>query len=439
MDMFDRIGDVLPRFRVYERLFASHTRLIQAISQAYLDIVAFCSRCKAAFRKGQRFICMTGFQPKRKYIRRTTENDLVTSSGIAFKLIWKPFKKQFGQQIISFREHRKSVEKEAGLSHMIEAAGGRAIVLANQQGLERQREEDLHRRIFAMIPSIDHRISHEKLQRLRYQGTGEWFLHNQVFLDWRSKPSATFLCCLGIPGSGKSVLMSIAIDHIINHTRASDMRVIYYYCDYADQRTLQIDCILGTILKQLFKAERIPKPLESHVTSAFENGSRVPAASVLLNLVHSAINLDSEIYLIFDGLDECVKEVQQEILALIERLALSARSTIKVLMSCREEDPIVKRLQTFQKIYVTPSCLEDDIEFFVVGSVQSRMEARDLRIHSLELKNTVIAELTQKANGLYVHAIYILVGAANNQGSYGLFFNWKTSVTQCRILKFEER
>ena len=29
---------------------------------------------------------------------------------------------QFGQQLSSFREHRKSVEKEAGLAHMIEAA-----------------------------------------------------------------------------------------------------------------------------------------------------------------------------------------------------------------------------------------------------------------------------------------------------------------------------
>ena len=51
IDMLTRIGDVLPRCRVYQSLFSSHERLLQAISLAYLDIIYFCMDAKETFRK----------------------------------------------------------------------------------------------------------------------------------------------------------------------------------------------------------------------------------------------------------------------------------------------------------------------------------------------------------------------------------------------------
>ena len=118
--MFARIGDVLPQFQVYEKLFPDHERLIHAISVAYVDIIIFCSDAKAIFRRGQR--------------------PSLTSLKVGFKLIWKPFESQFGQQLDNFRTHRKNVEKEAGLSHMVEAADARALVLANHLQLEQVRK-----------------------------------------------------------------------------------------------------------------------------------------------------------------------------------------------------------------------------------------------------------------------------------------------------------
>ena len=75
-------------------------------------------------------------------------------SRIAFKLAWKPFERQFGGQIERFRQHRKNVEKEAGLAHMIEAADSRAVVLRNQMQLEADRQ-GLHISFQQRIRSID--------------------------------------------------------------------------------------------------------------------------------------------------------------------------------------------------------------------------------------------------------------------------------------------
>ena len=127
--MFARIGDVLPRFQVYEKLFPDHERLIHALSVAYVDVIVFCSDAKAVFRRGQRA--------------------LLTSLKVGFKLMWKPFESQFGQQLDNFRNHRKNVEKEAGLSHMVEAADARALALANQLQLKKAKMGGRH----ATIPT----------------------------------------------------------------------------------------------------------------------------------------------------------------------------------------------------------------------------------------------------------------------------------------------
>lgn len=117
VDMFARIGDVLPQFQVYERLFPNHERLIHALSVAYVDVIVFCLDAKAIFRRGQRAS--------------------LTSLKVGFKLMWKPFESQFGQKLDDFRAHRKNFEKEAGLSHMVEAADARALTLANHLQLDK--------------------------------------------------------------------------------------------------------------------------------------------------------------------------------------------------------------------------------------------------------------------------------------------------------------
>jgi hypothetical protein len=51
--MLAKIGDVLPNFRVYERIFAGHPALINALSEVYLDVIKFCSKVKDIFLKAK--------------------------------------------------------------------------------------------------------------------------------------------------------------------------------------------------------------------------------------------------------------------------------------------------------------------------------------------------------------------------------------------------
>lgn len=120
VDMFAQIGNLLPQLSVYEKLFPHHERLTHALSVTYVDILGFCVDAKAVFRRGQRASS--------------------TSLRIGSKLLWKPFETQFGQHLTAFRIHLNNVEKEAELSHMVEAADARALALANRLQIERNKK-----------------------------------------------------------------------------------------------------------------------------------------------------------------------------------------------------------------------------------------------------------------------------------------------------------
>lgn len=56
-----------------------------------------------------------------------------------FKITWRSVEQQYGALIKDFQRHRKLVEKEAELAHLIEAEKARALERANQQQRDNKR------------------------------------------------------------------------------------------------------------------------------------------------------------------------------------------------------------------------------------------------------------------------------------------------------------
>lgn len=133
--MFEQIGDVLPRFQAYETLFSSSPRLVQSLSNAYLEIFKFCTSAKAAFRKARK----SSSPPWTLSLGASlTDWQRIVINAKLFFVSWKSVEQQFGTLMKDFRRHRKSVEKEAELAHLVEAEKARAIDRANLQQQEKQ-------------------------------------------------------------------------------------------------------------------------------------------------------------------------------------------------------------------------------------------------------------------------------------------------------------
>ena len=367
---------------------SSHERLVQSLSVAYVDIITFCTKSKAVFRHG----------------RRSSLNNL----SVTFKLSWKPFERQFGQQIDDFRTHLKNVDKEAGLSHMIEAADARAVILANQKELEKAKKQNIYRQILAVIPSVDIGLKHKRLQNLRYPGTGSWIFEDGKFREWRNSAQSSMVCCHGIPGCGKTVLASTIIDEL--QVASPKVRVIYYYCDYSDQRTLQIDRIVGTLLKQFFLNGLVPEEIEARIPQNYVESRQMLGAGELIDLMCFAVKNGSPTFVVLDGLDECEKEIRQQTIDMFCRLSKLKDASVKTLILCRDEDQLLslRALQDIPRIRITPVALESDIKSFVTGSVRARVQSGELRMRSPDLEKEIVTELVSKAHGMFLWVFFQL-------------------------------
>lgn len=54
VDMLAQIGEVIPRYRIYEMLYGKHARFLLALSEAYLDVLKFCTQTKAYFKRAKK-------------------------------------------------------------------------------------------------------------------------------------------------------------------------------------------------------------------------------------------------------------------------------------------------------------------------------------------------------------------------------------------------
>lgn len=128
--MLAQIGDVVPRFQIYERLFSSHLRLTQALSIAYLDVIEFCTVVKAVFKKAKRnYRTVSPFALEMP----------VVNVRVLLKLSWKSVDRQFSTLMTRFRAHRKAVEKEAGIANMLEVGTAQDFESKILLQLEKQR------------------------------------------------------------------------------------------------------------------------------------------------------------------------------------------------------------------------------------------------------------------------------------------------------------
>ena len=193
------------------------------------------------------------------------------------------------------------------------------------------------------------------------------------------------------------------VDHLISLASAPAAPaadVVYYYCDYADQRTLDLDYILGSLLEQLLLKCPIPGHIETQLLQIYARGTRSPAENALSNILCSVVSLHSEIYIVLDGLDECEKPVWQAVLKALRDLGAIAQCVVKVFITCVEEGSVSHHVARYACLQVSPTITTEDIKAFVTSSVRSKIERGELRIRNLMLEHDIIAELISKANGM---------------------------------------
>ena len=98
----------------------------------------------------------------------------------------------------------------------------------------------------------------------RHGSTGSWLLGEPNFRKWvNSESSNRTLWCPGDPGTGKTVITSIVVDHLVKTIVSDHVRVAYVYCDYKDQAVQSASNLIACLARQLIGTPpKLPQQLE---------------------------------------------------------------------------------------------------------------------------------------------------------------------------------
>ncbi|GBE88163.1 hypothetical protein SCP_1203930 [Sparassis crispa] len=254
------------------------------------------------------------------------------------------------------------------------------------------------RDLIKWLSPLDVDVKHESSSRIRQPGTGTWLLDNKLFREWRSSNSG-FLWLHGIPGSGKTILMSTVIDELKSSRSGGDEEAIlaYYYCDFSDSKSANPVTVLRTLLT-LFMAT-----IDDDSVDTFEDllkrkkASKSPPDDIelLQSLLLRAIG-ERKAIIVLDALDECVD--RRWLLEFIPRLVQQA--SVRWLVSSRREQDIVGAFEDFPTISLSHEFenVYADIQTHIMQKLET--EPRLRRLDS-ELKAELGSALLHKADGMF--------------------------------------
>ncbi|KAL8830923.1 MAG: hypothetical protein Q9191_001158 [Dirinaria sp. TL-2023a] len=274
--------------------------------------------------------------------------------------------------------------------------------------LEQQAEatENTHAKISQWLSPIDPRNTFEKVEKYRAAGSGAWFIGSKPFQNWfGSKTSSTFWLN-GITGSGKTTLMTAAVDAV--STGVPNACMAYFYCSFTASESLQETIILGSLLSQLYQSAE-----KTNIIAALEplytaNGGQTKDsaqawrldAKQLAELIIDYLRDAKDVYIFIDGINECTDP---------ESILLSLRNIIRscedlaihaFLSSIDEKDigPCVDAFPDLTTLKLRPGHLADDIGLLIQTSLDSNPR---LRRHSTQLKSDIQWALVHGAHGMF--------------------------------------
>lgn len=205
--------------------------------------------------------------------------------------------------------------------------------------------EARYREILDWMSPVKYTKHHRKYSEKRLLGTGEWLLKHQKYLDWKSSSVSSILLLHGVPGSGKSSLVSAIIDSFggLNASDASTAPFPYFYCsrNAAENGCGDAQEVLRSILRQLSRADSSRSTIHNAVLAEYERrevDARLIGHDIEKLNVQECVRLildisaSNPITIIIDAIDEIQSSEMHQLLDALKQITYTSQSVVKTLL-----------------------------------------------------------------------------------------------------------
>ncbi|OCK73447.1 hypothetical protein K432DRAFT_340288, partial [Lepidopterella palustris CBS 459.81] len=260
------------------------------------------------------------------------------------------------------------------------------------------------RKILQWTSDIPCQDNHELARQGRTPDTGEWLLNHIQYQNWRSANESMILWLHGVPGAGKTKLVSKVVDDLIDHPRHEALA--YFYCDCNQGPRREPENILRSFVKQLSfspKEDAIHHCLvqiyHQKERGGFPSNKITCAESerLLLQLIEAYQHTTTT--LIVDALDECDANLRGELIEAFHRLIAKSKK-LKIFISSRRDDDIKNQLEEKTNVGIEATDNHADISKFVVEAIRENEKERRIPI-PVDLQQEIIHTLSNKSQGVF--------------------------------------
>ncbi|KAI5792009.1 hypothetical protein EDC01DRAFT_746799, partial [Geopyxis carbonaria] len=261
--------------------------------------------------------------------------------------------------------------------------------------------------ILKWTSNVPYEQHHQRIKETRLDGTGEWILQRNEYQEWRASSSSMLLLLHGIPGAGKTRLVSRVIDSLLE-CRGKGEALAYFYIDRNEGSRRRSDIILRTLVKQLsFERHNLGllPPIIKCYGQRDEAGRLTDPLTVCesRDLIIEYSRIYPQTILIIDALDECDLGAREGLLEALKHIIVSSKSLVKILVASRADDDILLQLADFPSYRIEAKDNQTDIKNFVEDELEKCIQKKRLLkgcVHQ-ELKSLITTTLVTGADGMF--------------------------------------
>ncbi|KAJ3539979.1 hypothetical protein NMY22_g4495 [Coprinellus aureogranulatus] len=246
----------------------------------------------------------------------------------------------------------------------------------------------------------------------RMDGTGTWFIESNEFVQF-TEAKGEILWGTGIPGSGKTILTSVSVDHLQRlFGNSPGTEVLYVYLRYNERHSYRQ--ILGSLLSQLAVKQEAAL---SHLAVRYnaygpdrkvgfmDKKDMIPALKAIVRDL-------PKVFVALDGVDEAHDEVKDELFQELPSIG------INLLIMSRPLDIYAPFIPNALRIRVQAH--PEDIRVFIEEHFRKSVRLKTIVWDNPELIQELVTQIQEKSGGMFIMAHLLINTLLSCSSPYSL-------------------
>ena len=252
----------------------------------------------------------------------------------------------------------------------------------------------------------------------RHANTGQWLLDSAEFQTWLNLGDRqhSILWCPGDPAVGKTVITSIAVNHITENIGERRGAIVYIYCNYANAATFSVRNLLGSMLRQMVEQSSSAATIAELKTFLKESARNRNLTEVeFSDWIETLSKKFDVVYTFVDALDEC-PEIGRD--SLLTRLQQYSEKNMRIFLTSRLNVDVTSRIPTAVRAEIVAR--DEDITAFVESKIQESRRVARFITKDPGLKRYMVYRIIRQSKGMFLLAGLQIEGLGNQTSVKGV-------------------